>query len=78
MDKVNQEREMNDGVNLKAPQEGDCHGNMRAQRKRGTPTLPVTDRTRCTRTLEAANESRMCCFVTNLVLLAERTVRLQV
>jgi len=37
-----------------APQEGDCHGNTRAQGKPGSSTPLVTDRTRCTHTLESA------------------------
>jgi hypothetical protein len=73
---VNREGEMNDEVNLQAPQEGDCHGNMRAQRKRGTPRLPVTDSTRCTHTLEAATNT-LYRFVTNFVLLAKIMIRVE-
>ena len=47
-------------INPKAPQEGDCHGNTRAQRKRGAPTLLVTDWTRCTHTSESATNMQFC------------------
>ena len=48
-------------INTKAPQEGDCHGNARAQRKRGAPTPLVTDRTsRCTHTSESATNMQFC------------------